>query len=163
VPVGESEPTMYAVHRVACLLIISAMLGAFVASGSSAGVPIPAGTFAGCPHGIIPLGGASATYELVAPRVVLRFVRTAVAARSKTPSKLIGARATSTFLVRDWLPSGWIRSECGETVWRDSVGVTVYFPAMDLPHNPVGHCNACDHIIYLIARTAHSWTVWGNY
>jgi hypothetical protein len=66
-------------------------------------------------------------------------------------------------LVRHWLPSGWIKRECGPTVWRNSVAVDVYFPRLDKPHNPVGHCNACAHVTFLAALTRGGWTVWGDY
>jgi len=66
-------------------------------------------------------------------------------------------------LVRDWLASGWIKEECGRIVWQRSVAVGVYFAAMDVPHNPIGHCNDCDHITFITARTSSAWRVWGSY
>jgi hypothetical protein len=79
------------------------------------------------------------------------------------PLKVAGARTTRVLLVRRRLPSGWIRSECGLAVWRRSLAVGVYFPAMDPPHNPVGHCNACASITFLLSKQAGGWSVWGNY
>jgi hypothetical protein len=34
---------------------------------------------------------------------------------------------------------------------------------MDLPHNPIGRCNACDRITLMASRTGKGWTVWGIY
>jgi hypothetical protein len=56
-----------------------------------------------------------------------------------------------------------IKDECGTTVWERSVEVGVYFPAMDLPHNPIGRCNAYDRITLFPSRTSSGWTVWGIY
>jgi hypothetical protein len=95
---------------------------------------------------------------------VLQFVRTSFSKVAQTPpSNLVGARVRFVIRVRNWLPSGWIKSECGLRVWRDSVAVDVYFPRLDPPHNPVGHCNACAHVTFLAARTSGGWTVWGRY
>jgi len=66
-------------------------------------------------------------------------------------------------LTRKWISSGWVKSECGASVWRWSVGVGVYFPASDKPHNPVGRCGDCARITFLVARTRSVWTVWGDY
>jgi hypothetical protein len=30
--------------------------------------------------------------------------------------------------------------------------VSVYFPAMDLPHNPIGHYNDCDQITFVASE-----------
>lgn len=94
---------------------------------------------------------------------MLRFVATTLARRSKTPKQFVGARTTGVSFVRNWLPSGWIKNECGKTVWLRSIAVYVYFPAMDLPHNPIGHCNDCDHMVLITSRTRRGWTVWGIY
>jgi hypothetical protein len=61
------------------------------------------------------------------------------------------------------VPSGWIKSECGLAVWQRSLAVSVYFPAMDPPHNPIGHRDDCAHIIFLASKTILGWTDWGNY
>ena len=85
---------------------------------------------------------------------VLQFVRTSFRKFAETrPNELAGARVRFMIFVRDWLPSGWIKSECGVAVWRNSVAVDVYFPRLDKPHNPVGHCNACAHLTFLAALT----------
>jgi hypothetical protein len=73
-----------------------------------------------------------------------------------------GARVGIPFPVRHWLPSGWIKTECGNQVWQRSVGVGVRFPAMEYP-NPKGPCNACAHVTLLLGKTDHSWVTWGNY
>lgn len=65
--------------------------------------------------------------------------------------------------MRSWLPSGWIKSECGATVWERSLAVAVYLPALDLPHNPVGRCGDCDHLTFIASRVRDGWTVWGVY
>ena len=65
--------------------------------------------------------------------------------------------------VRNWLPSGWVEAECGHRVWERSLTVLVYFPRLDKPHNPIGHCNACAQLTFLLARTASGWSVWGRY
>ncbi|HJX53437.1 MAG TPA: hypothetical protein VJ801_11790, partial [Polyangia bacterium] len=61
-----------------------------------------------------------------------------------------------------WLPSGWIKTECGNGVWQRSVGVSVRFPAMEYP-NPKGPCNDCAHVTLLLGKTRHGWVTWGNY
>jgi hypothetical protein len=49
-------------------------------------------------------------------------------------------------------------------LWRNSVAVDVYFPRMDKPHNPIGHCNACAHLTFLAALTRGGGrTIWGDY
>jgi hypothetical protein len=118
----------------------------------------PPGTFAGCPQATLPLPDAASAYAGAARAVVLRFVR-AHPLRMKTA----GATAGAVQLVRRWLPSGWIKSECGLRVWKRSLVVGVYYPAMDPPHNPIGHCNACARIRFLLSRTASGWLVWGLY
>ena len=123
---------------------------------------VPAGTFSGCPRQVLPLLGSAASYAPTVRKVVLRFVATTFACRSKTPKKLVGARTTVVLLVRHWLPSGWIKSECGRTVWERSIAVQVYFPALDLPHNPIGHCNACALTIFIASRISIGWAVWGD-
>jgi hypothetical protein len=143
---------------VALLLLIVAC-----ANATAAPQRVPSGTFDGCPRHILAIPGSAASYAPTVRTVVLRFVSTTFARRSKTPKQLINARATGVQLVRDWLPSGWIKRECGRVVWQRSLAVFVYFPAMDLPHNPIGHCNDCDHIAFMTSRTPTGWTVWGVY
>jgi hypothetical protein len=95
-------------------------------------------------------------------RNVLAFVHKAFTHIARTPRKLVGAHVTGVLLVRHWLPSGWIKSECAVKVWQRSVGADVYVPRLDLPHNPVGRCNDCDHIIFLASLTRGGWTIWGD-
>jgi hypothetical protein len=125
---------------------------------SVAAAGVPSGTFAGCPRATLPLPGGVSVYAAAARNVVLRHVRA-----HHPHLRIAGARADLILLVRDWLPSGWIRSECGATVWRRSLAVGVYFPAMDPQHNPVGHCNDCAHVTYTVSRTRRGWLVWGSY
>jgi hypothetical protein len=114
----------------------------------------PPGTFAGCPAGLRPV---PANYAPAARRVALRF-----ALAHPRGMRLRGAHATQAIRVTHWLPSGWIKSECGLAVWRRSVAVNVVFPAMEYP-NPKGPCNDCAHLVYLLGDTAHGWKVWGDY
>jgi hypothetical protein len=76
---------------------------------------------------------------------------------------IAGARARRVLLVRNWLPSGWVKHECGLAVWQRSVVVAVYYPAMDPPRNPIGHCDACATIEFLVSRTRRGWLVWGEF
>lgn len=76
--------------------------------------------------------------------------------------RLAGAQVGQPFFTRKWLPSGWIRTECGVKVWQRSVAVGVRFPAMEYP-NPKGPCNDCAHVTLLLGKTRHRWVVWGNY
>jgi hypothetical protein len=149
--------------RLRAWLAVAALAISAGSPASAAPQNVPAGTFYGCPHHVLPLPGSAASYASTVRAVVLRFVATTFARRSKTPKQLIGAQTTGVQLVRDWLPSGWIKSECGNAVWQRSIAVFVYFRAMDLPHNPIGHCNDCDHITFITSRTATGWTVWGLY
>ena len=122
------------------------------AAGAVVAKPVPAGTFDGCPRHVLPLTAPLASYAPIVRSVVQRFVTTTFAHRSKTQKSLIGARTTGAWLVRTWLPSGWIKDECGKTVWQRSLAVAVYLPAADLAHNPVGHCNDCDHLVFIVSR-----------
>jgi hypothetical protein len=149
-------------HTLAWLAVASVALSV-CAAAAAAPRGVPAGTFNGCPHNVLPLRRSAAAYAPTVRPAMLRFVATAFARRSKNPKQLIGARTTGVQLVRNWLPSGWIKNECGKQVWRRSLAVFVYFPAMDIPHNPIGHCNDCDHITFITSRTPTGWTVWGLY
>ena len=146
-----------------CVLVALAPLIAACAAAAARPQSVPSGTFDGCPRHVLALPGSAASYAPAVRTVVLRFVSTTFARRSKTPKQLVSARATGVQLVRDWLPSGWIKRECGKVVWQRSLAVSVYFPALDLPHNPIGHCNDCDHIAFIASRTPMGWTVWGVY
>ena len=141
-------------------------LAAFVAAlllagGAAATAAVPAGTFHGCPHGVRPLaGGVRAGGRRV------RRSRTSTTSRHASTGRPAGTSAPASWtcaLVRHWFPSGWVKEECGRTVWLRSALVSVYFPVLDKPHNPVGHCNACSHLAYLVSLTARGWTVWGSY
>jgi hypothetical protein len=146
-----------------CCFVMAALLLAECGWASPADAGGPAGTFRGCPSSVLPLPGSAAAYAPVVRNVVLGFVHTGFAQMSRTPKKLVGASTGRVLLVRNWLPSGWIKTECGQIVWQNSIAVGVYFPAMDLPHNPIGHCNACDRITFLASETTRGWTVWGDY
>lgn len=144
-------------------LVVAAALAATSAAGAFAAGGRPAGTFSGCPRDTRPLPGPLRVFERPLRVAVLQFVHTSFRKISETPpSELVGARVRFVISVRDWVPSGWIKRECGLKVWRNSVAVDVYFPRLDKPHNPVGHCNACAHLTFLTARTSGGWTVWGG-
>jgi hypothetical protein len=131
-----------------------------VALGAAAGKPV--GTFNGCPAGLEPV---PTTYKSTARDAATVFLRTTYARWDRERHwgiKLAGAQVGRPFLVQHWLPSGWIKSECGTSVWRRSVGVSVSFPAMEYP-NPKGPCNACSHVTLLLGKTQHGWATWGNY
>jgi hypothetical protein len=146
-----------------CALISLALMAANVSPAAARDAAQP-GTFSGCPRDVRSLPARPLTsYAPMVRRVVLRFVRTSFARISRTSAaQLVGARTTTVFFVRDWLPTGWIKSECGIQVWRRSVGVGIYFPAMDKRHNPAGHCADCAHIRFLVSLTRGGWTVWGD-
>ena len=150
-------------NRLLTWLAVAALAIPVCAAAAAAPQSVPPGTFNGCPHHVLPLPGAAASYAPKVRAVVLQFVATTFARRSNKPKQLIGARTTGVQFVRHWLPSGWIKSECGTAVWQRSIAVFVYFPAMDLPHNPIGHCNDCDHITFITSHTRTGWTVWGLY
>lgn len=140
---------------------VAAFAAAFLlAGGAAATAAVPAGTIHGCPHGVRPL---PATYTPAVSRAALAYVHDVAARKSGPPGWDAGARVREVLLVRHWFPSGWVEEECGRTVWLRSALVDVYFPVLDKPHNPVGHCNACSHLAYLVALTARGWTVWGSY
>jgi len=145
------------------LVLLTAVAASSASTQAIAGSP-PVGTFSGCPRDTRPLPGPLRTFERPVGVAVLQFVRTSFPKIVQTPpSQLVGARIRFVTLVRNWLPSGWIKRECGVPVWRNSVALDVYFPRLDRPHNPVGHCNACAHLTFLAARTSGGWTVWGRY
>jgi len=136
-------------------LVVSA-----VALAASPGKPF--GTFSGCPVGLLP---PPATYEPAARHAASVFLTTTYAkwnTERHWGMKLAGAEVGEPFLVRNWLPSGWIKTECGRGVWQRSVGVTVGFPAMEYP-NPEGPCADCAHVTLLLGKTRHGWVTWGNY
>jgi hypothetical protein len=146
----------------ACLFALLALAAASATANAAGGVPV--GTFHGCPRNPQPLPPRPVGYETAVRSAVLRFVRTGFLRFARTPpSQLVGARVVRVLPVRRWLPSGWIKQECGATVWRRSVAVAVYFPRLDKPHNPVGHCDACAVVTFIGARTGGGWTIWARY
>jgi len=125
---------------------------------------LPVGTFTGCPQQIRPLPRQLPQYEATVKSTALQFVRTGFLKYAQTPAtELLGARVRRVLPVRDWGPSGWVKTECGLLVWKRSVTVLVYFRRLDKPHNPIGHCNACAQLTLLLARTDSGWLVWGRY
>jgi hypothetical protein len=144
---------------------LAAVMAGIAACSVAAAAPraVPAGTSNGCPHNVLPLTAPLIAYAPSIRRAALRFVATTLARKSKGPEQFVGARTLQVGLVSRWLPSGWIKDECGKTVWERSVEVGVYFPAMDLPHNPLGRCNACDRLTLIASRTRSGWSVWGVY
>ena len=142
------------------LLAAVAALALCAAGTSAAGKP--AGTFTGCPSGLV---AVPAGYAAQARHAATVFLTTTYAAWNRERHwklRLAGAEVGTPLRVTQWLPSGWIKSECGTTVWSRSVAVPIRFPAMEYP-NPKGPCNACAHVTFLLGRTAARWVVWGNY
>jgi hypothetical protein len=159
---------MPAALRIALIAMLTAGLAASAlpvtgAGGVTAAKSVPAGTFDGCPRHVLRLAAPLASYTPVVRNVVQHFVTTTFARKSKSPKSLIGARTDGVWLVRKWLPSGWIKGECGKTVWQRSLAVGVYLPAADLAHNPIGHCNDCDHLVFIVSLKPSGWAVWGIY
>ena len=147
--------------RAAALLVMAAVIfGSEATAGTFGGKPV--GTFHGCPHGLqaLPL-----SWRHEAATEAMTFLTTTYGAWNRQRHwglRMAGAQAGAPFLVRRWLPSGWIKRECGQTVWARSVGVTFIFPAMEYP-NPKGPCNACAHVTLLLGKTRSAWVTWGNY
>ena len=131
-----------------------------VALAASQGKPV--GTFDGCPVGLL---APPSTYKPAARQAAMVFLTTTYARWNKERHwgmKFAGAQVGEPFLVRHWLSSGWIKTECGNEVWQRSVGVNVGFPAMEYP-NPKGPCNDCAHVTLLLGKTHRGWVTWGNY
>ena len=125
----------------------------------------PVGTFNGCPAGLRVLPTNPAGWRPAARQAASIFLKTTFARWNKQRHwgiRLAGAYVGEPFLVRHWLPSGWIKSECGLAVWQRSVWVNVTFPAMEYP-NPKGPCNSCAQEVLLLGDTRHGWITWGSY
>lgn len=143
-----------------CALFIVGAAGVGQALSGSAAKP--AGTYNGCPIGLVPVPAA---YRTEGRRAAATFLHTTYARWDRLHHwgvRPAGAQIGSPILVRHWLPSGWVKEECGQTVWLRSVAVGIRFPAMEYP-NPIGPCNACAHIVLLLGRTRRGWIIWGNY
>lgn len=122
----------------------------------------PVGTFNGCPSGLLPV---PAGFRTDARRAATLFLHTTYTRWNRVHHwgiRLGGAEVGLPVLVRDWLPSGWVKEECGTTAWLRSVVVPVGLPAMEYP-NPVGPCNACAHVAFLLGKTGRGWIAWGEY
>jgi len=102
---------------VICAVVVFVLVAAACAAALAAPRGVPAGTFTGCPHDVRPLPGPLPAYAPIVAKVVLAFVHTSFAHMSRTPKRLVGARTTAIFLVRSWLPSGWIQ----ERMWLGSL------------------------------------------
>jgi hypothetical protein len=137
---------------------------AAVSAAASAGKR-PAGTFYGCPSGLLTVP-AGESWRPAARRAGLHFLRTTYARWNRQHPRrrvrLRGATAGRPLLARRWLPSGWIKSECGASTRQRSVVVPIGLPAMEYP-NPRGPCNDCAHVVLLLGLTRHGWTAWGQY
>ena len=148
------------VAPILCALLVAGATAVGEAPGGSA--TKPAGTYNGCPTGLLRV---PATYRTEGRRAATAFLHTTYARWNRLHHwgiRLAGAQIGSPILVRHWFPSGWIKDECGQTVWLRSVAVGVGFPAMEYP-NPIGPCNACAHIVFLLGKTRRGWITWGNY
>lgn len=143
------------------LVGVAAVLAA-AALAATARAGTPPGTFAGCPTGLEPV---PASYAVTARRAAQTFLTTTYARWDRQRhwgTRLQGAEIGTPIRVTQWLPSGWIKSECGLATWRRSVAIPIRFPAMEYP-NPKGPCNACAHVTFLLGDTARGWQIWGNY
>jgi len=56
---------------------------------------------------------------------------------------------------RQWLPSGWVKRECGRALWERSVVADFDLPAM-------GPCESCAHVVFLPGKTRRGWITWGE-
>ena len=143
------------------LVVLAATIASSVAAAGAVGGK-PVGTFNGCPRSLQTL---PALWRPQARAEARKFLTTTYATWNRERHwglRLAGAEEGPPFLVRHWLPSGWIKTECGQTVWARSVGVTFVFPAMEYP-NPKGPCNDCAHVTLLLGKTPTGWLTWGNY
>lgn len=125
----------------------------------------PVGTFSGCPVGLLPLPPPVTHYSATARGVALHFLDTSYAAMNRShgsPLKLSHATTGRVLFVSRWLPSGWVKQECGMTTWQRSLVVAIRLPAMEYP-NPKGPCNDCARVSFLLGKTNAGWTVWGRY
>jgi hypothetical protein len=144
-----------------CWVVVLAALSLGVATcGGAAGKP--SGTFDGCPTGLRVPGSGWSTAARQEAAVFLGTTYARWNRQRHRKIRLAGAQVGKPLLVRHWLPSRWVKTECGLTVWRLSVVVPVVFPAMEYP-NPSGPCNACARTVWLLGKTDHGWLVWGNY
>jgi hypothetical protein len=137
------------------------VLGAAVCA-ATAHAGTPPGTFAGCPTG---LQSPPPNYAATARHAAGLFLTTTYTQWNRQHHwgiKLEGAQVGAPVRTQKWLPSGWIKSECGVAAWQRSVAVPIRFPAMEYP-NPKGPCDACAHTTFLLGDTAHGWKVWGSY
>lgn len=157
VSIGRMSPRL--AGFLATFLVAAA---AYAGPGFAGPAAKPVGTFNGCPTGLLPV---PAGYRIQARRAAAVFLHTTYARWNRVHHwgiRLAGAEVGTPVLVRHWLPSGWIEEECGKRVWLRSVVVGIGFPAMEYP-NPVGPCNACAHVAFLLGRTSGGWIAWGNY
>jgi hypothetical protein len=151
------------VARFTLLLLLVGTLMCSAAFASVNGKPA-AGTFNGCPAQLQSLG-ARAQWQPAARHSAMTFLKTTYTRWNKARHwglRLAGAKEGTPFLVRHWLPSGWIRNECGAMVWHRSVGVTFGLPAMEYA-NPKGPCGDCASVTLLLGKTRGGWTIWGQH
>ena len=146
------------------LVVIGVLVGSMAAGTALASAAKPVGTFHGCPRGLVRLSSNS-SWRPEARRAALHFFRTTYARWNREHHwrlRLRGATAGRPLLASRWLPSGWIKTECGSTTRERSVVVPIGLPAMRYP-NPVGPCNDCASVTLLLGLTRHGWTAWGQY
>lgn len=152
-------------RRWAALLVF--LVAIFVAANATTtnAAGRPAGTFHGCPSGLVALPTNAARWRTEARQAAQHFLRTTYARWDRQHHwrlRLRGATAGRPFLASRWLPSGWIKTECGSTTRERSVVVPIGLPAMRYP-NPVGPCADCASLRLLLGLTRHGWTAWGQY
>jgi hypothetical protein len=162
---GQRGSTLIAVRlgAVSLVLLVSASFAAGAAVASADGRP--AGTFRGCPSGLVALPASGTSWRPEARQAGLHFLRTTYARWNRQRHwrlRLRGATAGSPLLASRWLPSGWIKSECGATTRQRSVVVPIHLPAMEYP-NPIGPCGDCARVTLLLGLTRSGWIAWGQY
>jgi hypothetical protein len=132
------------------------LLASAAASGRDDGNPT--GTFRGCPVGLEPLPTDATRWQPGARAAAHVFLTTTFARWNRQRHwrmKLAGAQERMLLPVRKWIPSGWVKRECGRTVWDRSVMVDFDLPAM-------GPCESCAHVVFLLGKTRRGWITWGE-
>lgn len=147
--------------------LLALLVAIFVATGAAttSAAGRPAGTFHGCPDGLVALPASASLWRAQARQAGLHFLRTTYARWDRQRHwrlRLRGATAGRPFLASRWLPSGWIKTECGSTTRGRAVVLPIDLPAMRYP-NPVAPCGDCAGVRLLLGLTRHGWMAWGQY
>lgn len=143
------------------VLTITSALAAVCSALAASTAPVP-GTFDGCPHGLLPLPSLSATDDAAIRHASTSFMRTTYAklnSQRHWKLQLASFQLGRAFLIRTWLPTGWIKQECSRAVWEKSAGVGVALPEMRRA-DPA--CADCAHIVLILGKHKSGWAVWGQ-